>query len=190
MRSRRFFGVCIILSLIILVFSSLPAKAEFKIYDANDQFLGIFLNAGGPLMLYNPSMDRLVVFDEDESSNPIGQYQDIQVFDTVYYAEDGCQGYPYVYGGDHCAKVTGKIPCNDKYYSTNTNFPAVFMFKSRRYKSNCGCDDTNGTFDTFYLRLELVTLPFSTPIKVPYRFEHVDPAVTPKAKVVVIPMGD
>ena len=189
MRLRRFYGVCIILSLMILVFSSLPAKADFNLYDADGQLLGIFLSAGD-LAVYNSSIDKVIIFEEDESLSPKGKYADILVFDTVYYKEDGCQGFPYVYSGHQNADLVGKIPGDDNAYHVNTNSSAVFIFKSRRDASNGTCNDTNGTSDAFYFGLSTVTLPFSTPIRVPYRIEHVDPGVAPKAKVVVIPLGD
>lgn len=83
-----------------------------------------------------------------------------------------------------------KVSCNDTTYHVNTNSPAVFTFKSRRTRHNGSCDDTDGTSNAFYFGLSQVSLPFSTPIKLPYRFEQVDSGVTQKAKVVVVPLGD
>lgn len=189
MRLGRLFGLCIILSLMILVFSSSPAKSEIKVYDADNQYLGIFLFGEDYLAVHNT--DKVLILETDESISPSGKYADIQEFETVYYKKFGCSGTPYVYSGEgYYTNIVGKIPCDDKVYRADTNRTAVFKSVSRRLKSNCTCENTYGTSDAFYLELVPDNLPFSTPIKVPYRFEHVDPAVTPKAKVVVIPLGD
>jgi hypothetical protein len=49
----------------ILVLNSFPAKAEFKVYDADNQYLGIFLSGGETLAVFNT--DKVVVLETDES---------------------------------------------------------------------------------------------------------------------------
>lgn len=185
MSSKHICGQVFVLVLILLWGISGTAKAEMKIYDARNQFLGILVD-GGPVV-YVPSMDMMVEFETDETLSPKGKYANVEAAGNFYYQLPGCSGIAYVYVADFPAKIIRRKGGTNNYYVVNINSTSVSTpISYLNYFGNC-YEGPGPEGTAYYASTSSVTLPFTTPIELPYRLESI--GSSSQTKVVVIPMG-
>jgi hypothetical protein len=151
------------------------SDAEIKVYDKNNQYLGVLLNieTGGSMTVFIPSLSASYTFLQAYLLNP-----DLCPIDQrLFFESDDCTGTPYIWG----------------------IFPAVFDFNCQPYaghylpdfnskaqfvpKSYSGGDGTGNLVCNEYVQpafgndllyeAKQVQLPFKTPIALPVRFENV-----------------
>jgi hypothetical protein len=185
MNSKHFYGKLLVLAFTLLWIISGTAMAEMKVYDADDQFLGILLGVEEGPLVYLSSLDMIVTLNTDETVSPKGKYSDAST-ECFYYTAADCAGTPYVYGGYGNAKVIYKKGGTSNYYSLDIGTSNVFTPASYCDQSGV-CNNASGPHgEAFYFRVQSVTLPFSTPVKHPFKWEYTES----KSKVVVIPLND
>jgi hypothetical protein len=176
MSSKHFFGKLLILAFTLLLISSGMARAEMKLYDADNQFLGILLAD----VIYIPSLDMVAPFHVDEAKTPKGKYVDIRTCE-LYYSGPDCAGNSYVYAGDSA----GKVICKKGLDYRVLNIASSATFAPSSYLDASGtCHAIVNSEEAFFFPLQSVTLPFSTPWKHPIHWEYTES----KSKVVVIPL--
>jgi len=185
MSSKHFFGKLLILAFTLLWVSSGTAMAEMKLYDADDQFLGIFLGVDDGPIVYLSSLGMAVPLRLDETILPKGKFSDVPT-EPFYYTLSDCEGQPYVYGGHGNAKVIYKKGGTNNHYVVDIE--QSNLFNPASYLDESGtCHNSSGPKgNAFYFRVQPVTLPFSTPVKHPFKWEYTES----KSKVVVIPLFD
>jgi len=188
MSSKHLFGKLLILACTLLWMSSSTAMAELKLYDADDQYLGVFAGATHGPLLYLPSLDMFVVLETDETGTPVGKYASPQVV-RLYYSDSDCgqppdNAAPHVYAGDQCVKLIITKGGTNNYYGVDITSSSVFTPVSYLDESGICHNNSDGFGEAYFHPLESVTLPFSSPIKLPYRAEYTES----KSKVAVIPL--
>ena len=181
MRSKALLGTLLTSVVTIFCINYGTAMAEMKMYDADNQFLGIFYGAEHGPLLYLSSLDAILILQTDETVTPKGRYSDA-IVPELYYISSDCSGDSYVYGGDSNARLIFKVGVN--YRVVDISSRATFTPAS--YLDDSGtCHNISSGENAFFFSLDPVTLPFSTPVKNPFHFEN----TASKSKVVVIPLG-
>lgn len=166
--------------------TSLSSAGEIKVYDANDQFLGILLNSSVyATTIFIPSLGVITEITNHPSVSP-QRYADIKEHgngmltcctDKVVFLDSGCTGTKYFDAG-YPALI--KDRCDGKYYKTNGNMKLI----SGGYIRMLDCTPyENGHYTGYYQELEETTLPFSIPLSIPLKFKSTK-------GVAVVPLGN
>ena len=164
---------------------SRSSAGEIKVYDANEQFLGILLDSS----VYNTTVfiPSLGVVTEITNHPSVGSSYEADIrehgngsnmccTDKVVFSDPGCTGTPHF---DAAYPALIKYRCDGKYYKTNGNFKHIYPGYIR--KLNCAPYEY-GDYGGYYQELEETTLPFNTPLALPLKFRNTKGAV-------VIPMN-
>jgi hypothetical protein len=168
--------------------TSSTAMAELKLYDADNQYLGVLEGAANGPFLYLPSLEMFVVLEKDETGTPVGKYASPGVA-RLYYSGSDCgqppdNAEPYVYAGDFSVKLIITKGGTNNYYGVNITSSSVFTPVSYLDESGICHNNSDDFVEAYFHPLESVTLPFSSPITLPYRAEYTES----KSKVAVIPL--
>jgi hypothetical protein len=158
-----------------------------KLYDADNQYLGILLGSERGPIVYIPSLDMVVTLQDDETETPKWKYSDVPA-EPFYYLVTDCDGDPYGYGANGNARIIFRKGGTNNYYGLDIEKTSCRVFTPSSYMDDSGTchNDCGPEGEAFYIRLQFVTLPFSTPVKHPYKWEITES----KSRVVVIPLGD
>ncbi len=150
--------ISILLLLIILLTSYTSPKAEIKVYDNNNQFLGVLVESN---IFFIPSLNVIISLMPsangellDGLPHPMG---------SVYYDSNDCSGDPY--SGDcenHIWEISGT------YYKPSFNDRITPASYSKLTSGNCTQHSDGATL----FKHESVTLPFTLPATMPLRYEH------------------
>ena len=173
LKSRIFIVICI--SLIILICSlSTYTNAEIKIYDNNNQYLGILLNmeTADKMTVFIPSINASYMFEKGRLENPNA----CSFYYTIYFESNDCSGTPYSLG-PFPVVIDLKCPPYDGYYLPDLSSGKQFVPKS--YLSGdfltgdpiCGLYSTGGIPFKIYYEINEIQLPFSLPIAFPLNFK-------------------
>ena len=174
--------------LVFLLLTSICSAGEIKVYDADDQYLGILLSTSVyETTIFIPALGvsaHVTNHQYFQTSNVAdikkhGNVSSMGETDKVVFSNSKCTGTPHF---DAAYPALIKFRCDDKYYKTNGTFKSLNPAYKR--KSNCDCDsDTPLPTVGYFQELEETTLPFSTPLALPLKFRNSKGAV-------VIPLGN
>ena len=166
-KSKLIIRISMIFAILICVFPNISA-AEIKVYDNNNQYLGILLDlSGGSLKVFMPSINAS--FTIDQSPCLWG--------DTIYFEENDCSGTPYV---NRLFPAVIDIKCQpyDGYYLPDLNSIKQFTAKSMLetlpgVSEGPTCTEITSWPSSLYYGIKPTQLPFTTPISLPVWFENI-----------------
>jgi hypothetical protein len=182
MRRISIFKISMLIFVMCFLYTA-PGFSEVHIYDANDQYLGVYMAsfmasqadafAKHVIEVFNPYLGNTIFIQKD---NIIGE--------DIFFNGDGCTGKPYVigisYGGGpmYCDAMFPVIiraeGCQDKYYITinndiNENIPKSYI------DSECNCKQVSNLASLYFSEVSEFpkssfpfTLPFALPLKMKY----------------------
>ena len=152
--------------------NSLQLSRELKVYDADDQYLGIYAGTvtfnKRTLKIFIPELQRSISLYSME-----GTIVYEQRIDTLFFESTDCTGTPYVQGQTN-------HPIQDIFYNEyHDNFvvidlnPVTVNYKSWTTDENTRCSeliDSNTLFEAVEILLD--ELPFAYPVQPPLRIEY------------------
>lgn len=141
--------------------SRMPSSTGIKVYDADDQFLGILLDEEGSpyyrMKVFVPLLSRVVLIGYGDGEIP---------FNHIYFPTDDCSGIPY---GNPAMRYQVFQTDNGRYFtSEDSQVERISVGSWLNYGVTCW----KFPVDMTVIRLREVTLPFSLPITHPLRFEY------------------
>jgi hypothetical protein len=157
--------------LVTLTSGTQETSCGIKVYDANNQYLGYLgtlyeseLSNSGLIEIYIPSLKKFAFIGTWGTwADDVGK-KGIFAERSFYYESNNCTGTPYaenIYG-------IYKGP-NDKYYTAKNGYPTLITKNSAGGVNGCSHDSSN--FDSLLVEAIEVTLPFTVPVALPFRFE-------------------
>jgi len=179
------FGSSLIL-LAYLLLASTGSAGEVKVYDTNDQFLGILLDSSVYYTtVYIPSLNVVTEITNHPSvgasdKGDVREHGDGSLMcctDKVIFADSDYSGTPHF---DAAYPVLIKYRCDGKYYKTNGKMNYIYSAYIR--KLDCTAYDS-GHYGGYLQELEETTLPFTVPLALPLKFRYSKGAV-------VVPLGN
>lgn len=160
----RFFQVFLVVLFLVI---GKVTFADIKVYDANDQYLGILVDhLDDRIILFIPSMGKFMGMTEGHCDN-IGQF-------GLLYEAHNCTGIPYSMGlsTDHIKKNCGK------YYTRDNQVKEINVVSFLRSNCYCGDIDSYQSIGPWGTRLVVPAIeileseiPFSLPAALPLRYE-------------------
>jgi len=143
--------------------SSMRASAGVKVYDANDQFLGILLDEEGSpyyrMKVFVPSLSRAVLIGYADGEIP---------FNHIYLPTDDCSGIPY---GNPAMRYQVFQTSDGRYFTSEDSQVETISVSSQLYYGVTCWKFSPVSMTVIPLR-EIMTLPFSLPIAHPLKFEY------------------
>jgi hypothetical protein len=127
-----------------------PPGGIIKAYDANNQFLGLLVDAQG-VRIFLPTLNMIVPISSDGS---IGN-------SVLYFKNSSCTGQPYL------PLWVDVILHGSKFYTANGAPGEAFPPYRLDQEGNC----TTSPQYTFFPAKE-VTIPFTVPVPVPLKFQY------------------
>ena len=172
MKPKIFFK-CMAMSLILFFLIAAPGFSEIKVYDANDQYIGVLFgdgeHTGQQISIFMPQLEMPVFFHAYADGEIDESYTGVQ------YETDDCSGTPYIRlnsGVKQFIIRDGEGACK-KYYTITRNrksfVPGSF------YNSSCECIQSTASNSDDYLELSLFpeeNFPFSLPVAIPFHFKY------------------
>lgn len=160
---------------VVLIFA-LPNLliAEIKVYDHNNQYLGITSGIGGNqnLSVFIPSIKASYSIWHTEIEKPDWCI----VTDSVVFESDDCSGTPYARGTFPHVINFNCQPYDGHYLpdiSSGKKFTPKSMHISDMAIGELICTSYIGPPELTFYEIKEIQLPFTTPIALPVRFENV-----------------
>ena len=177
MKKRSLLIAAYVIISAIVAFNPSIAKADFHVYDKNDQYLGIMVWMGGDdIDLFIPSLGGVFHYSTDYSG-----WCDDEL--RLVFVSSDCTGTPYA--RDPFPQIFDFSPLSplslNGFYKVDYNGKQTFTPGSRSDES-CSCQPNPGDPNAEYYPFVQVQLPFTTPLALPLRFEV-------KNRAVVIPLN-
>ena len=178
MKRRDLIIATILLFSTVLVLHSSIVKADIKVYDNNNQYLGLLLGlTNNNVSIFLPSVGASWEYDY-YTNTPCPNVPAPVCFDS-----SDCTGTPY---------ATFPLPwlfdlsiARGGFYIPDYSGRRTFVPNSI-FNSHCECESSAGIYREYYPLVQ-VQMPFTTPIALPLRFE-VSTGAEASTKTVVIPM--
>lgn len=145
-----------------------PAPANggsVKVYDANDQFLGILLNNGASVEVFIPDLNLDTLIDTATGEIAIGY--------TTYESTD-CKGEPMISIYSSGNRLWRYSINGEEIYMTGTGIPVQKEGHSVWYGSNNICQDTSWEkmFFPDSISIPKKDIPFTLPVALPLKFRY------------------
>ncbi len=170
-KSKLTIGISVIFTVFIFTFPNI-STAEIKVYDNNNQYLGILLDIGqGSLTVFIPSINASFSFEQFKLDNP----DSCSPNNIIWFETIDCSGTPYVYN-TFPAVLDLKCPPYDGNYLPDLNSVKQFSPKSvltGDFEGNTSCSEYTSQTSLLFYGIKPIQLPFTTPIALPVRFENV-----------------
>jgi len=194
----------VIICLVLLTLSVSVQSAEIRVYDANDDFVGVLIGSTSEYKGVTPSINVFVPSVKKiiwlSASNEYLMTDGV----TFYYTTPDCTGQPYAKaaGSDHLRyRILSWCPDDKIYMRESDGFSGetrqIVASKSfPDWPESCVCNTTTEPLNLETVRVIDVTtsLPFSYPMAMPLRFEYTPTNVITETKtekkVVVVPLLD
>jgi hypothetical protein len=143
-----------------------PGIGAIKVFDANEQFLGMLLDLAAGAEIYIPSFSAVIRIGTTTGDTLIGA--------ELYFQSSGCTGQPYInaaysylisktggdyYIGEYIAPVSVQINSTYVFWMVP---PEEFEWR---------CIETNYTASGLVPAIKITQLPFTLPAALPLRFE-------------------
>ena len=166
MKSIYLMALAIVLVLEIVILNPCIAKADIKVYDYNNKYLGIFLELEDRTIgIFIPSLSAvLIVYPEKNPGMECGDR-----FDPVFESND-CSGTPYSSGPFPLIDDFSPTPRGGGFYKTDYIGKKTFTPGSH-YDWKCKCEEITWYPHAEYYPMVELQLPFATPISFPLRFK-------------------
>jgi hypothetical protein len=178
MKSKNLFLSVFLLAVCLFFSAPNNAQAEVKVYDANGQFLGIFLGYDYPsVYVFVPSLN--VQTGISDSSGVIGVSN---IAPYLFFESTDCTGTPFArpYATYQLSRVGA-----DNYLGEHIA-PTEMQLHSILDGSLGICQQTTAGFHDRVVPAQRVTqLPFTVPVALPLRFEY-QPQIPQTASVPMI----
>ena len=167
MKSRSLTVLAIVLVLVIVILNPCIAKADIKVYDNNNRYLGIFMELEDRTIgIFIPSLSAVLIVYPGK--NPAMECGDR--FNPVFESND-CSGTPYSSGPFPLIDDFSPTPREGGFYKTDYIGKKTFTPGSHYNWPFCECQQTTIFPAAEYYPMVEVQLPFTTPIAFPLRFE-------------------
>ena len=173
LKSKVAAGIILIFVILICAFPNI-STAEIKVYDNNNQYLGI--------LLYMDGIQTLTVFVKPINASYTFQNLKLEYPNSCIYGErlffesDDCSGTPYS-NGPFPVVIDLPVPPYDKFYLPDSISKKQFLSKSslgyNPQSMDCECFGINGSSTGIFYKLNEIQLPFTTPIALPVRFDNI-----------------
>jgi hypothetical protein len=192
---KIFLNICMVCFFYLILIST-ASSGEMRVYDANDQFIGIYQNPIwqvyqiSPLEVFIPSLNvsvRIYLYEEMDNEYydfnlPLGTIRSENYFYQSFLGK--------LYIRNKINLLTHHIDCNSgqKRYFTIGSTPETPTIESRINNSRCEITPTDypaGMSGFFEIKeIDVSEIPFTLPIQPPIRFEYeyFDKADTHKKK--------
>ncbi len=130
-----------------------PGAGAVRVYDANNQFLGIYVDdLGGLIMLFVPSLGRSIFLDLEDGSVPQG---------PLYFDGGKCSGNTYA----HPSYQYHIVRFKDSFFTGDGASRQPISFKS---VFSGDCWDSTGSASL--LSAKPIALPINLPVALPVNF--------------------
>ncbi len=171
-KSKVAAGISVIFVILICAFPNI-STAEIKVYDNNNQYLGILLNMESEqgMTVFIPSINASYTFMKVEIDNP----DSCQPYRQIIFESNDCSGTPYTFGpfpvvvSFNCQTYVG-------HYLPDLNSAKQFAPKSEltadMMTGNPVCREYISISSQLFYEMKEIQLPFTTPIALPVRFEN------------------
>ena len=167
-------GIIVIFVILICTFPNL-STAEIKVYDNNNQYLGILIGMESEqgMTVFIPSVNASYTFTKIEIDNP----DTCTPYRQLWFESNDCSGTPYTFG-PFPVVVSYNCQTYNGYYLPDLSSSKQFVAKSiltGDFDGNASCNDISIPSQPSYLfyGIKETQLPFTTPIALPVRFENV-----------------
>jgi hypothetical protein len=133
-------------------------QSQIRVMDNNDQYLGNLIGVGEVLVIYLPSLKRMIHIDF-VSGEVYGAY-------GIWYTSTDCSGIGY------SEPITMYRICvnNGKYYAgAVTESVKKYNNSYRNFSGDCIINSFSSEIDS--IPVDEVTLPFTVPVAIPIRFD-------------------
>jgi hypothetical protein len=173
-------------SIVLSLYSN--SQAEIRVYDNNNQFLGILLEASTEdLRIFIPSLNSIFSITQEV---PLGGN------DSIYFESTDCSGTAYAANGSFPGAelfptILNLKMCKGGFFSADfskrTTIQARSYFASS-WEGICSCYQiTPGQSYVAYPLTGEIQLPFNFPISYPIRYKYMAPNSV--NKTVVVPLN-
>ena len=170
-KSKFICQLTVSLAIMIFTFPNI-SDAEIKVYDNNNQYLGILLDMEREegMTIFIPSINASYTFTKVEIDNP----DTCTPYRQLWFESNDCSGTPYTPGP---FPVIVKYNCQtyDGYYLPDLSSSKQFMAESiltGDLEGNTYCNDITSQSSMLYYGIKPIQLPFTIPIALPVRFEN------------------
>jgi len=176
---------CVLSVLCVIISLSVHSLAfgELKVYDADNQYLGILIehNGYGYTVIYMPSVNKVVRM---YYSDPEKRYADLFGGDVIYYSNADCTGTAFSHNINRIPQFIVKDIYTNKYFiPTNDNVivtPTQTIYGRYCRMGTCQClegiaSNIGNSYGYNFIKLEEVVnpqIPFNTPVRLPFRYEY------------------
>jgi hypothetical protein len=146
---------------VVCIFFSIPinAQAEINVYDANGQFLGIFLGYNQGVSVFVPSLNAATGISETNGAITVAPY--------LFFESTDCTGKPFMYPS---ATYNLSRVGADNYLGEHI---APIQLQMHSQSNNGTCSQASDTFRPTVVPAQKVTeLPFTVPVALPMRFDY------------------
>jgi hypothetical protein len=126
-----------------------PPGPNLKVYDSNDQYLGLLVEGADGARIFLPNLNCLISLDHNGNTDR----------DIIYFKSNDCTGQPYMTYWTFARRNNNKFYCS-------TGAPAE-TFPGSALTDAGVCD--GGPNNTRYPAKEII-LPFTIPVSVPLKF--------------------
>ncbi|RLB12297.1 MAG: hypothetical protein DRG39_02275 [Deltaproteobacteria bacterium] len=184
-------GFICMMALFLLLLGSAQVKAEFKVYDANGQYLGILVTLNGPgkPVIFVPSLKAIfrVVIPDWTSNKDTGIVPGYLSVVYIVYKNNTCSGSAYVDAGEfafpYLVELSNDLflidPDKVETIQSNLLFTKTSSWENGHEVEKCvSLKSVMPDIDDFINIVPLTPLsedqlPFKLPIKLPLRLEYV-----------------
>ena len=172
-KSKLTVGISVIFAILISVFPNI-STAEIKVYDNNNQYLGILIGMESEqgMTVFIPTINASYTFTKIEIDNP----DTCTPYRQLWFESNDCSGTPYTFGP---FPVVFRNNCQpyDGYYLPDLSSSKQFVPESiltGGFEGNETCNDITGQQSTLFYGIKEIQLPFTAPISLPVRFENAE----------------
>jgi len=163
---------------IVALVSYSAGNAEFKVYDANNQFLGILMGApGSEMTLFVPSLQKALILTTKQVSNSI-YYETPRPINQVIFETNDCTGTPYV-PPVYISEIVKSAFLNGFHYIDTGNPRTItpgsqVIYDPLNPAGGAVCGTVNNANSTLALPLIPLeaTLPFTFPLATPLKYTY------------------
>ncbi len=171
-------GFICMMALFLLLLGSAQVKAEFKVYDANGQYLGILVTLNGPHrpLIFVPSLKAIIRISLNIDKKDAG----LGMIEVDLYKDNSCSKSGYPWPSKYAFPYIGSL--NNKLFLIDPNKMETVRTDSLFVKEDGHCVSFKDSWGKFYgdffniiplTPLSEDQLPFKLPIKLPLRLEYV-----------------
>lgn len=170
-------GIILTIGLLLLL-TPIAFAGEIRVYDANDQFLGILVSYVGSPILFIPGISAFVTFpygpDIESFSEEGGRWP---LEPIVIYDKTDCTGSSYLRVGMPNFLYRLRLCGGDGDIFVKPIDPIILIDPSSHRLSpsrNCKCTTSRQPFyGRQFIEIPKTKIPFTLPVAKPFRYEYI-----------------